>query len=201
MNKQQAENIKKQLISQLEKSDIENKEEIEEAIKIMNPEQLEEFLKQNKLIKDEPGHCIFCSIVENKTASYKIDEDKEAIAVLEINPVSEGHSLIIPKIHSEKIPDSVLSFAKKVAEKIKVLKPKKIDITTSTVFGHGIINILPVYENETINSERKKADEKELKELQNKLTSTKTKEKIEKPKQVKREIISDKTHWLPKRIP
>jgi len=201
MNKEQAENIKKQLISQLEKSDIENKEEIEEAIKIMNPEQLEEFLKQNKLIKDEPGHCIFCSIVENKTASYKIDEDKEAIAVLEINPVSEGHSLIIPKIHSEKIPDSVLSFAKKVAEKIKVLKPKKIDITTSTVFGHGIINILPVYENETINSERKKADEKELKELQNKLTSTKTKEKIEKPKQVKREIISDKTHWLPKRIP
>ena len=35
-------------------------------------------------------------IIEEKIPSYKIQENK-AVAVLEINPISEGHTIVIPK--------------------------------------------------------------------------------------------------------
>jgi len=53
-------------------------------------------------------HCIFCNILRNKkTASY-VYEDNRTIAILDIRPVNEGHTLVIPKKHYEnlyEIPD------------------------------------------------------------------------------------------------
>ena len=100
----QIKNIKQQLFSQLEQSNLPNKEEIKKSISAMNPEQLEQFLIQNKLIKTDndsdqegassqegaggnPSQCIFCSIVSEQIQSYKIDENKDSIAILEINPI------------------------------------------------------------------------------------------------------------------
>ena len=202
---EQIKNIKAQLLSQLEGTNLPNKEEIKENIKAMNPEQLGEFLKQNNLVgnqKESPSQqCIFCSIISGDAQSYKIDENKDSVAVLEINPISKAHTIIIPKQHipsSEKLPQTVFSLGKKIAGKIKTkLKPKDVIISSSNLFGHEIINILPVYENETINSKRHQAKPEELQQIQ-KLLEKKPKPKtVKKPKAKK---IKEKLR-LPRRIP
>ena len=120
---EQAEQIKQQLFQQIESSNLPNKQEIKEQITNMNEEQLEEFLKQQQAQQPqtETQQCIFCSIAEGKTPSHKIAENKKSIAILEINPVSKGHSLVIPLEHTStvKLPKSALTLAQKVAKKLK----------------------------------------------------------------------------------
>ena len=196
LSKDQIIKIKQQLISQLNKSDAPNKNEIKTSIKSMKDDQFESFLKQNQLLKeDQDQKCVFCSIIENKIPFYKIDEDKNAIAILEINPISKGHTIIIPKTHLDKIPKTIEILASKIAKKLKKLKPKKIDITPSNLFGHSILNVLPVYKNETLKSQKNQASEQELLELQKILTSKPKTVKTSKPKKVKEKL------WLPKHIP
>jgi histidine triad (HIT) family protein len=47
--------------------------------------------------------CIFCKIVAGKIPSFKIFEDEKVLAFLDINPVSRGHTLVIPKAHAENL--------------------------------------------------------------------------------------------------
>jgi len=49
--------------------------------------------------------CIFCKIVEGKIPSYKVYEDKNFLAFLDINPQSPGHVQIIPKKHYKWVWD------------------------------------------------------------------------------------------------
>lgn len=44
-------------------------------------------------------NCIFCKIINNNIPSNKIYEDDKVLAFLDINPVSNGHVLVIPKEH------------------------------------------------------------------------------------------------------
>lgn len=149
-----------------------------------------------------PPNCIFCSIVSGQISSFQIDENKDAIAILELNPISQGHVLVIPKEHlseSSKIPSTIFTLAKKIAKKIKTkFKPKNIEISSSNLFGHEIVNVFPVYENENLNSQRQKTTPEELAKLQKQL------EKKSKPKTIKKakpkKVESEKL-WLPKRFP
>jgi histidine triad (HIT) family protein len=190
---EQLEKIRDQLLIQLETLEEPQKSQLQSQIESMNDQELEEFLIKNNIINIEKEgsnssnktECIFCSIVQGKIPSYKLTENKEAIAILEINPISEGHTIIVPKMHNsqDEIPSSAFSLAKKVAEKIKkTLKPKKVDLITGEMFNHGIINVLPVYESEHLGMQRKKATEDKLKDLQSKLEF---KEKPVKPKREK----------------
>lgn len=45
-------------------------------------------------------NCIFCKIINDEIPSYKIYEDDEILAFLDVNPTSPGHTLIIPKEHT-----------------------------------------------------------------------------------------------------
>ena len=45
-------------------------------------------------------NCIFCKIIAGVIPSYKIYEDEEILAFLDVNPVNPGHTLIIPKEHT-----------------------------------------------------------------------------------------------------
>jgi len=203
---EQSKEIKKQLITYIEKLYPGQKEILSKQINSLSPEELELFLKQNKIQLKQAGDqqtpsCIFCSIIENKISSYKISENSDAIAVLEINPVSKAHAIIIPKKHIveiEKIPQSAFKLAEEISKKIKAkFKPKQIQTIPSVNLGHAIINIIPTYKDKNINSERKQASEKELLNLQKKLmkkSPTKTIKKS-KPKKITQKL------WLPKRIP
>ncbi len=207
LSQEQVEKIKKELLQQVERANVPNKKELTDSIKAMNSEELEDFI--NRQNASQTQECIFCSIIDSKIPSYKIGENAEAIAVLEINPISRGHSIIIPKIHSDKTPPASIQLAKEISEKIKALKPKSVEVIPSTVMGHGILNVLPVYDNETMSSPKKRAEEKELQEtyliLTNKKeTSDKGKDKSSKPKKPRKprtKKLNDKKMWLPRRTP
>ncbi len=47
--------------------------------------------------------CIFCRIVEGEIPSHTVYEDENVVAFLDTNPVSRGHTLIVPKEHVETI--------------------------------------------------------------------------------------------------
>jgi len=202
LSDEETEEIKQKLISHIESTfPEEQKSSARQQIELMDSEQLENFLKKNQIIKDDgnsKNECVFCSIASDKIRSCKIDENEKAIAVLDINPISKGHSLVIPREHTDNAQKEVLALAKKVSENIKKkLKPKKVEISKSELFGHEIINLLPVYDNEDFNSKRNSAKMEELEIVKEELEKKKSREKISKPKTKKiNEFL-----WLPKRIP
>jgi len=41
--------------------------------------------------------CVFCKIIKGDMPSYKVYEDEKLMAFLDANPVSKGHTLVVPK--------------------------------------------------------------------------------------------------------
>ncbi|EME40083.1 hypothetical protein DOTSEDRAFT_137471 [Dothistroma septosporum NZE10] len=67
------------------------------------------------------ANCIFCKIIKGDIPSMKLFESEKTLAFLDINPLSYGHALVIPKYHGVKlldIPDDHLSELLPVAKKI-----------------------------------------------------------------------------------
>ena len=73
--------------------------------------------------------CIFCKIANGEIKSNKIYEDDKVFAFLDINPDSDGHTLIIPKKHFQDLDDideETLTQIFKVAKKIKLELENKL---------------------------------------------------------------------------
>lgn len=67
------------------------------------------------------SNCIFCKIVNNELPGYKLYEDEDVIAFMDIQPINPGHLLIIPKKHAElvsEVDDDVLQKMIVVAKKL-----------------------------------------------------------------------------------
>ncbi|KAK4549251.1 hypothetical protein LTR36_007710 [Oleoguttula mirabilis] len=67
------------------------------------------------------ANCIFCKIIKGEIPSMKVFESDKTFAFLDINPLSYGHALVIPKHHGAKltdIPDDSLTELLPVAAKI-----------------------------------------------------------------------------------
>ncbi|AJA90200.1 diadenosine tetraphosphate hydrolase [Borreliella chilensis] len=71
-------------------------------------------------------NCIFCKIIKKELPCYKVYEDDLVLAFLDINPLSVGHTLVIPKEHSEnllsmddKFNQRVLKVCKKISNALK----------------------------------------------------------------------------------
>ncbi len=47
--------------------------------------------------------CIFCKIIKGEIPSFKVYEDDKVYAFEDINPIADGHTLVIPKNHAENI--------------------------------------------------------------------------------------------------
>ena len=45
--------------------------------------------------------CIFCAIVAGDAPAHKVAEDERTVAFLDIMPFTKGHTLVIPKVHTE----------------------------------------------------------------------------------------------------
>lgn len=70
--------------------------------------------------------CVFCAIAAGEIPCFKVYEDELVLAYLDINPFSEGHTLVIPKAHTTGLLDTpeetlaaLLARVKKVAAHIK----------------------------------------------------------------------------------
>ena len=101
--------------------------------------------------------CIFCKIIAGEIPSFKLFEDDDTFAFMDINPANEGHALVIPKEHAadvHAISDAAISAtamtAKRVASAIeKTLDPEGINLVQAngpaaaqSVF-HFHMHILP----------------------------------------------------------
>jgi histidine triad (HIT) family protein len=76
--------------------------------------------------------CLFCKIVNGEIPSYKIYEDEVCIAFLDINPHSNGHTLIIPKKHFTdftSLDSETLLHINMVAKNIATMLEEKLHIT------------------------------------------------------------------------
>ncbi|PWY94424.1 HIT domain protein [Aspergillus sclerotioniger CBS 115572] len=67
--------------------------------------------------------CIFCKIIKGDIPSFKLFESDKVFAFLDIQPLSRGHALVIPKYHGAKLTDipdedlrEILPVAKKIAQ-------------------------------------------------------------------------------------
>ena len=47
----------------------------------------------------ETQACVFCSIVDGRLPTFKVYEDEEYLAFLDIRPLNPGHTLVVPKLH------------------------------------------------------------------------------------------------------
>ncbi len=62
--------------------------------------------------------CVFCKIVAGEIPATKIYEDRVVLAFLDIGPVSDGHSLVVPKLHFEKLHECPPEVLAEVASRI-----------------------------------------------------------------------------------
>lgn len=63
--------------------------------------------------------CIFCKIIKGEIPSYKIYEDNNVYAFLDIASDYYGHTLVIPKVHSENVLDISIQSLEFVMEAVK----------------------------------------------------------------------------------
>ncbi|MDO4963146.1 MAG: HIT domain-containing protein [bacterium] len=73
--------------------------------------------------------CLFCKIINGDIPSYKIYEDDYTIAFLDINPDSDGHTLIIPKKHFKDLDDidiDTLNYINLSSKKVKKILEDKL---------------------------------------------------------------------------
>jgi len=54
---------------------------------------------------DVVAFCVFCEIVAGRIPSYKVWEDRDFIAFLDIKPIRPGHILLVPKEHHDSVFD------------------------------------------------------------------------------------------------
>ena len=165
----------------------EQSKKLKEYFKKLTPEKIE-FLK-----KFQTQQCIFCGIALGKINSYKIYENDEVIAILDINPASKGHILVVPKMHlkySYEISIKIFEVANLVAKRIKEVFGYDTNIfiangeNAGQKFEHLVINVIPRYKDDKINFnwEFNQTSEKALNELASKL-------KFEVKKEEPRKII------------
>ncbi len=82
--------------------------------------------------------CLFCKIIEGSIPSYKIYEDNNVYAFLDINPVSKGHTLIIPKVHAENLTEGSAETAAELFKTVHDLAPKILKALGATGYNIGM---------------------------------------------------------------
>ena len=74
--------------------------------------------------------CIFCKIVAGEIPCFKVYEDDDSLAFMDINPISRGHCLIIPKEHGPnliEVSDAALGAASRTAKTVARAVQKTLD--------------------------------------------------------------------------
>lgn len=124
---------------------------------------------------------IFTKIINGDIPCYKIAENEHHIAFLDINPIAEGHTLIVPKKEVDylfDLPDTLLTdtmlFAKKVASALdKSLQPLRTGVIVEGLeVPHAHVHLVPIYSETQNVSLRNKVDvsESKMKEIAEKVS-------------------------------
>lgn len=123
---------------------------------------------------------IFSKIISGEIPAYKVAEDENFLAFLDISPLAKGHTLVIPKKPVDYIFDMetedfnrIWLFAKEVAKKIKKVIPcKKVGLAVVGLeVAHAHIHLVPINEVSDINFSKEKLSlsHQEYRDIQEKI--------------------------------
>jgi len=110
------------------------------------------------------GSCIFCKIARKEASASVIYEDDVVIAFLDIRPLNEGHTLVVPKRHYEyvyDVPDEEVAHLYKIAKKIALAVKKGVNAEGITIAQqneiaagqdvfHVHVHVIPRYEGQKL---------------------------------------------------
>ena len=119
---------------------------------------------------------IFSKIISGDIPAFKVAEDENHVAFLDIFPLAKGHVLVIPKKETDYIFDldseeylGLFSFAKKVAKAMdKIISCERIGVAVIGLeVPHAHIHLVPLHDVSDINFERPKLKfpDSEMKEI------------------------------------
>ena len=125
---------------------------------------------------------IFTKIINKELPGYIIDENQDFIAFLDINPLTMGHSLIVPKKEidhffnlDDKILEDILIFSKRISKALK--KTVECDRIGISVIGlevpHAHLHLIPINQEGDMNFTNEKIilSENEFKNLLSRIKS------------------------------
>lgn len=136
-------------------------------------------------------NCIFCKIIKGEIDSAKIWENDKVFAFLDVNPLTKGHCLVVPKKHFENIFDidenilkEIIFTAKNISRQMKEsLSATGVNLVNASgktaeqsVF-HFHLHIVPRYENDGLKmndwwqTKSQKSDIQDLKKLAEEIKS------------------------------
>ena len=152
----------------------------------MTDEQLsqEEIQKRMQMAKD---NCIFCKIIKGDIPGKTIFEDDRCIAILDINPATIGHILLMPKEHymmMPMVPDEILGHLSVISKYLSDLLKKTFKARDVSIFiangaaagqqsQHFMMHVIPRYDGDKLDFDLKgsKLPDNELEDLRLKLKS------------------------------
>lgn len=104
--------------------------------------------------------CPFCKITKKQAEAHIIHESENIIAFLDVDPINEGHVLIVPKMHEASIdnmPIDILTEIVELAQKVVTAFNEVYHIDGYSImqnggefcdFGHGHFHVFPRYKND-----------------------------------------------------
>ncbi len=134
----------------------EDQKVMQERLKNMSPEELREFQKQQ---------CLFCQIIHGKVNARRVYDDDKVVAVLDINPATLGHVLLMPREHYQILPqmnDDEVSYLFNISKGISGATLRAFQVQGTNIFvangavagqraAHVIVHIIPRSENDRVN--------------------------------------------------
>ena len=111
-------------------------------------------LPYNSIMNEHKENCIFCKIINKEIPSSFTYEDDKFVAFLDIEPQSDGHTLLIPKAHypwMTDVPDEIIGDIFIVTKKLmrKLMVEKNCEFVKIKVIGkdvpHFHIHLIPQY--------------------------------------------------------
>ncbi|KAH9179260.1 HIT-like protein [Lactarius sanguifluus] len=84
----------------------------------------------------QDGECAFCQIIHHEARAFKIYEDDQVIAFLDILPLRPGHTLVVPKFHCARVSELPPEYAASVGKAISRISnalTKAVDNTALNV--------------------------------------------------------------------
>ena len=108
---------------------------------------------------------IFTRIVRGEIPSYKVAEDERFFAFLDINPLTKGHTLVVPKQETDYLFDlddrtlaDMIVFAKRIARKLKEkIECKRVAVVVLGLeVPHAHIHLIPIQDEKDLDFHKEK---------------------------------------------
>jgi histidine triad (HIT) family protein len=115
-------------------------------------------------VADRDPNCIFCKVLAGEIPSEEVDSDERTITVMDINPATRGHVVVITRTHAESLLDlddedllAAMQTVRRVAQRMReTLDPAGFNILHNigraawqSIF-HFHVHVIPRYEDDPL---------------------------------------------------